>query len=114
MWRRVRPRYTIVISRDPLAFAPVEKAYVHELKRLECTISGQYAARKRKIDRLNNELNLVGTQFCDDLHPRFPANRRSDGRLTERGIEICYRLFDLGKSRLAVAYIMGITYQSGV
>jgi hypothetical protein len=31
----------------------------------------------------------------------------STGHLTKRGAEICYRLFDLGKSPMAVAYLMG-------
>ena len=34
------------------------------------------------------------------------------GHLTKRGAEICYRLFDLGKSPMAVAYLMGMTLRS--
>lgn len=60
----------------------------------------------------------------DDLSPRFPANHRpgrqgygedyipATGHLTKRGVEICYRLFDLGKSPTAVAYLMGMTLRS--
>lgn len=32
------------------------------------------------------------------------------GHLTPQGVEICYRLFDLGKSPLAVAFLMGSAY----
>jgi hypothetical protein len=60
----------------------------------------------------------------DDLSPRFPTNHRpgrqgygddyipATGHLAKRGVEICYRLFDLGKSPTAVAYLMGMTLRS--
>src|SRR5437763_3785632 len=41
----------------------------------------------------------TGSLFHADLH-------------TKRGVEICYRLFDLGKSPTAVAYLMGMTLRS--
>ncbi len=75
------------------------------------------------MGRLNVELDLSGTEFVGDLAPRFPANHRQGriyaddyepppGHLTKRGVEICYRLFDFGKSPIAVAYLMGMTLSS--
>ena len=48
-----------------------------------------------------------------DFDPKDPANKYEVGglmKLTPRGIEICYRLFDVGKSRYAVATLMGISF----
>jgi hypothetical protein len=48
-----------------------------------------------------------------DFDPKDPANKYEIGglmKLTPRGIEICYRLFDAGKSRYAVATLMGISF----
>lgn len=45
--------------------------------------------------------------------PKSPANKHEVGglmKLTPRGIEICYRLFDSGKSRYAVAMLMEISF----
>ena len=48
-----------------------------------------------------------------DFDPKDPANKYEIGGLmkfTPRGIEICYRLFDAGKSRYAVATLMKISF----
>jgi len=45
--------------------------------------------------------------------PKDPANKYEIGgleKLTPRGVEICYRLFDAGKSRYAVANLMDISF----
>ncbi|CAN5683193.1 hypothetical protein BH11PSE1_BH11PSE1_33170 [soil metagenome] len=45
--------------------------------------------------------------------PKDPANKYEIGgleKLTPRGVEICYRLFDAGKSRYAVAHLMDISF----
>jgi hypothetical protein len=42
-----------------------------------------------------------------------PANKYQVGgleKLTKRGVEICYRLFDAGKTRYAVASLMKISF----
>jgi len=43
------------------------------------------------------------------MHPRHPLNRYDDGRLTGCGVEICYRLFDIGKSAMAVVHLTGLS-----
>ena len=47
-----------------------------------------------------------------ELNPRDPANKFDGGKLTERGIEVCYRLFDSGKSRYAVGAEMDISFSA--
>lgn len=58
---------------------------------------------------------LVSPQAAaeEEFDPKDPANKYEVGgemKLTERGVEICYRLFDQGKSRYAVSQAMGISY----
>lgn len=43
------------------------------------------------------------------LDPGNPLNK-SGQFLTERGVEVCYRLFDIGMPRYSVKKAMGISY----
>lgn len=45
-----------------------------------------------------------------ELNPRDPANKDEKGKFTPRGVEVCYRLFDAGKSRYAVGAEMDISF----
>jgi hypothetical protein len=48
-----------------------------------------------------------------EFDPKDPANKYEVGglkKLTPRGTEICYRLFDAGKTRYAVATLMDISF----
>ncbi|HSC85080.1 MAG TPA: hypothetical protein VLC30_15805, partial [Pseudomonas sp.] len=75
------------------------------------------------INTIKSEMDLSGTELVGDLAPRFPANHKPGsfdgwdyapprGHLTKRGVEICYRLFDLGKRPIVVAYLMGISLRA--
>lgn len=44
------------------------------------------------------------------LDPKDSRNKYPDGKLTVRGVEICYRYFDQGKTRHAVAKAMDISH----
>jgi hypothetical protein len=46
----------------------------------------------------------------EDFDPEDEAIKGPDKKLTERGIEICYRLFDLGENRNRVASRMKISF----
>jgi hypothetical protein len=65
---------------------------------------------------LNSLKQLSSSEaFSEDLefNPRDPANKYEVGgleKLTEQGIEVCYRLFDLGKTRYAVSTLMDISF----
>jgi hypothetical protein len=45
-----------------------------------------------------------------DVDPRHPDNKTPDQKLTPRGIEVCYRLFDRGENRNRVAALMDISF----
>jgi DNA-binding NarL/FixJ family response regulator len=42
--------------------------------------------------------------------PKDSRNKTPDGKFTARGVEVCYRLFDAGKTRYAVAEAMNISF----
>lgn len=46
----------------------------------------------------------------EKFDPANPHNKAPDGKLTEEGVECCYRLFDEGKSRYSVAQQMKISF----
>jgi hypothetical protein len=102
-----------------LLFEHAERVFEEDLVRLDRRIRAQIDDERTRFEALRPELSLSGTGLVDDLHPRAPWNFRSaryeaqqTGHLTSQGVEICYRLFDLGKSPLAVAYLMGISLRA--
>ena len=105
-------RLTSVIGIDFLEFEAAEKSYEMELARLRNTINRQIGTRKRIIRDLNEELGLPGAECGVDHHPRDTENKYANGRLTERGIRMCYRLYDLGKSPMAVALLMEMSLRA--
>ena len=49
-------------------------------------------------------------QQAEKFDPANPHNKSSDGKLTDEGVECCYRMFDEGKSRYSVARSMKISF----
>lgn len=49
-------------------------------------------------------------QQAEKFDPANPHNKTGDGKLTEEGVECCYRLFDEGKSRYSVSQQMKISF----
>lgn len=58
------------------------------------------------LDRLRGLIQPQALQF----DTKDPRNKYSDGKLTPRGVEICYRLFDKGATRYAVSRDMNISF----
>jgi hypothetical protein len=124
LWERARGQLLLTLPMDSMLFEFAEHAFEQELKRLDRLIKKQIGRERERYRTINAELDLRGTELVDDLSPRFPANHRpgrhgygddyspATGHLTKRGVEICYRLFDLGKNPTAVAYLMGMTLRS--
>lgn len=123
LWDRAGKKLCLTLSMDGIMFELAERVFEDELKRLDRLIRKQIARDQQRAEAVKAELDLRGTELVGDLAPRFPANHRSrpsygddwlpdTGHLTKRGVEICYRLFDLGKSPMAVAYLMGMTLRS--
>ncbi|QQO15190.1 hypothetical protein JJB99_03095 [Bradyrhizobium diazoefficiens] len=110
-YRRALPErfgkhFGLAMSSDRLFFEAAEKTYEAELSKLAKKINRQIAARKIRTDQIVKETTLgelVG------LEPDDPAHFRDNGTLSERGVEVCYRLFDAGKTPLAVAYMMRVS-----
>ncbi|ATQ70272.1 hypothetical protein CQW49_06955 [Methylosinus trichosporium OB3b] len=78
------------------------------------------AAIGAAIDNITSALErlrllLVPEESADtsEFDPKDPANKYEVGgieKLTKRGIEICYRYFDAGKTRYAVSELMNISF----
>jgi hypothetical protein len=58
------------------------------------------------LDRLRGLVQPNKAEF----DTKDARNKTTDGKFTRRGVEICYRLFDSGKSRYAVSEAMGISF----
>jgi hypothetical protein len=58
------------------------------------------------LDRLRG---LVEPQLGEFI-PGDPRNKTCDGKLSDKGVECCYRMFDEGKSRYSVAREMKISF----
>ena len=117
--RARRCLHSLCISMDGLLFEFAEQVYESDLTRLDKLIRAQIRQEQTRVNAINAELDLRGTELVDDLSPRHPKNHRCrnyygddylppTGHLTKRGVEICYRLFDMGKQPIAVAYLMGM------
>jgi hypothetical protein len=87
-------------------FEFAERTLLAEIVRLERKIKKLAKARSVAIKAVNQEIrSLAADGFTGEMHPDHPLNRYDNGRLTQRGAEICYRLFDVGKSAIAVAHL---------
>jgi hypothetical protein len=76
-------------------------------KKLRSKIRKLAKKRSADIEQLNAELQVEEGTPDQEQHCH-PLNQYDNKRLTQRGEEICYRLFDKGKSPMAVAHLMGI------
>lgn len=94
--RTSRSHYRNIMTfhrRGYLLFSSTEKSLKAEIKREKKNIERLTIQRRRKIDQLNIELASLRKFFAryqnDLLNLRHPG-----GRMTPRGGEICFRLFD--------------------
>ena len=104
--------WVFVATRESFVFDTAEKALRDELRRLDTRITRLVARRKVENAALNSELDNIATAYRDESCPRHPSHTYNNGRLTPRGVEICYRLFDDGYSKLAVAHAFGLSMSS--
>jgi hypothetical protein len=104
--------YVRTINMRPVLFEAAERFFTDELKRLKKRASTEAKARSSEIAKLNRELSIKGLGLEGHFSPAGPYSQYDDGRLTQIGVEICYRLFDSGKSDLAVAHLTRISLAS--
>jgi hypothetical protein len=62
------------------------------------------------IEAALNQLRALLEPQSDERDPQDPRNKTPDGKLTERGVAVCYHLFDQDKTRYAVSHAMDISF----
>jgi hypothetical protein len=107
--RLAAKHYVLTLNTRFLFFETTERVLTADIAALDRRIRKLILARQEEVGKLNGELDLEETGLTGNFDPGWPENRYNRGRLTPRGAEICYRLFDAGKSPLAVAHLMGIS-----
>lgn len=91
-------------------FTSAERTLLADIKKLRSKICQLAKTRSTDIERLNTELQWEETP--DEEQRWHPLNQYDNKRLTQRGEEICYRLFDKGKLPMAVAHLLGISLKA--
>ncbi|NJS13611.1 MAG: hypothetical protein HC788_02105 [Sphingopyxis sp.] len=109
--RQQAKHWTGVMNFRSMMFESADHIYRDELKRLDKKIRRLMKVRRANLQALNKEFQL-GEHWHGFYMPFSPHNQYENGRLTARGVEICYRLFDEGKSPMAVAHLMRVTLNS--
>jgi len=107
--RMTSKHYIREIGMETTLFNATERTLTADLKSLESRIGKLLNVRRNDIHMVNEQLDLEGTELIGPLHPSRPENRYGNGRLTPRGIETCYRLFDIGKSPMTVSHLMRLS-----
>jgi hypothetical protein len=112
---RLSKKYIISVSLDSLMFKGAARTYEDELKRLDKKVRKQIAIREKENNQLQRELSIYDNKLLSyENSPYSLQNKFQNGRLTKNGINICYQLFEEGKSVLLVSYLMRISYQSAL
>lgn len=110
--RMIAKHYVGEISMRSLFFDAAERALSADIKALDRRIRKLVRQRRGAIATLNDELSVAGSPLTGLFDPGWPENRYDRGRLTPRGVETCYQLFDMGKSAMAVAHLMDLSLAS--
>ena len=105
----VTHHYTGTIGLARMKFDTAERTLLADITRLMKKIQRQYDARNLRIRELNDQIETDALEYS-----RHPLNQFSNNRLTKRGEEVCYRLFDQGKSPMVVAHLMGVSLASSM
>jgi hypothetical protein len=99
----------LTLNPNALLFDAAEKSLKQELKSLRLKIDNLFRQRKLEITAINAELKSIHTTFRGEAAPNHWYQRYDNGRLTPRGVEVCYRLFDKAYSPVTIAYAMGLS-----
>jgi uncharacterized protein YutE (UPF0331/DUF86 family) len=112
LFTRGRGKYVFEVDFKDLIFAATETSLKIGMKRLDKIIRRQIAVREQRTEILNRQLKLSASLLEDIGNPMHPECTTRDGKLSEWGVEVCYRLFDSGREPMAVAHLMGMTLRS--
>jgi len=75
-------------------------------------IRRQIEIRNRQISELNCEIEGIDPRVLDQIESYHPPNIARNGTLTKRGNNVCFQLFALGLSDLAVAHLMRVSLRA--
>ncbi len=103
--------YILSPSFQSAVFESTEKTYRQELRRLSKTITKQHEVRTNEIEKLQAEIARA-CELLGDVDAFRPLDVARNGTLTERGVEVCYRLFDNDVSTLATACLMRLSHRA--
>lgn len=105
--------YILELSSDRRMFQAAEKVYLAEEGILRRKIERLIDLRKQSIARINAEISFIDAGFFEEgFYPTHPLHKYDNGRLTRRGVEVCCRFYDSGRSPIAVAHLMKISLRS--
>lgn len=107
----MRPSYVFPLSFKTVVFEASEKAYRQEMDCLRRRIRRQIRERKNEMVYLKGELEAAG-DLLRQLMPFHPLNVTGNGTLSKRGVQVCFRLFSIGLSTMAVSYAMRVSYRA--
>lgn len=110
--KRTWSRYAVPLDMAALEFRAAEATFEAEIQRLNRKIKRQTVERRKLVEQLQSECSLKGLGLAGDLYPRDIRMKYDGGRLTARGIEIMFRLFDHDRSAMAVSIIMDVTVET--
>jgi hypothetical protein len=112
--QRLQKSYIITISLATVIFKGAEKTYKEEIRRLKMKIIKQLKVRQKTNSIINKEYSFYNKLAKHKDYTDHPNNKYRNGRLTQNGIDWCYRLFEKGNSPYIVAQLMRISYKSSL
>ena len=108
--RRITEHQKITLVRfNSVFFETAEKTLRQELSALDKKIERLVALRKEEHKSLRKEIEAIKIDFPKGEQPGHPLDTYDSGRLTRRGEEQVYRMFDKAYSSLAVAHVMRLS-----
>ena len=112
--RTIRTHYNIVTfsSRGYLMFGTAERALLSDIKKSRGKIKSLVEQRQSKIESLNIELQKIFKRLNIAKSEQYFDLRFDQGKMTARGQEFCYLLFDDGFSDLAVGHVFEMKLRS--
>jgi len=109
---RMREKFGRYLTLKRLLFESSGKTLTQEMNRLKGMIRRQVVIRENELAILKSELDNFDTELFDELDPSNPKNKYKNGRLSDRGVECCYILFQHGLSDSSVSYLMRVSQTS--
>lgn len=105
-------RYIFTTGFEYLLFDSAEQTYRKELRNLDKKISKLKEERQKENNQIQVEFDRINQEALNDIDPYHPDNFLENGDLSEKGIMICHRLFEMEFSDIVIAYCMRMPLNS--